>query len=56
LNSRNLLNTLDHQSKNDKRNRVAAGAAEHYATAAGSLVFVDPAVFDCGEPNACEDL
>ncbi|WP_186301646.1 leukotoxin LktA family filamentous adhesin [Denitromonas halophila] len=59
LRSRGQLNALDHQSKNDKSNRVAAGAAENYATAAGGLVFVDPDLFDCGEPgeaNACEDL
>lgn len=58
LRSRGQLNALDHQSKNDKSNRVAAGAAENYATAAGGLVFVDPGVFECGkpgEPNACED-
>ncbi|TVT46933.1 MAG: leukotoxin LktA family filamentous adhesin [Denitromonas halophila] len=59
LRSRGQLNALDHQSKNDKSNRVAAGAAENYATAAGGLVFVDPDLFECGkpgEPNACEDL
>ncbi|MFV0665890.1 hypothetical protein, partial [Denitromonas sp.] len=59
LRSRGQLNALDHQSKNDKSNRVAAGAAENYATASGGLVFVDPGVFECGkpgEPNACEDL
>ena len=59
LKSRGQLNALDHQTKNDKSNRVAAGASENYATASGGLVFVDPAVFDCGEPgapNACEEL
>ena len=58
LRSRGRLNALEHQSKNDKSNRVARGAAENFATAAGDLVFVDPAVFECGkpgEPNACED-
>ena len=57
LKSRGQLNALDHQMKNDKSNRVAAGTAENYATASGGLVFVDPALFDCGEPgtaNACE--
>jgi filamentous hemagglutinin family protein len=58
LRSRGQLNALEQQSKNDKSNRVATDTVENYATAAGDLVFVDPAIFECGnadDPNACED-
>jgi filamentous hemagglutinin family protein len=58
LRSRGQLNALEHQSKNDKSNRAAASNVDIYATAAGELVFVDPAIFECNnqeDPNACGD-
>ncbi len=58
LRSRGQLNALDHQSNNDKSNRVAGSNVEVYASGAGNLVFVDPSIFECNnaeDASACTD-